>query len=108
MTAPHEVWTVLPHGELTPVNDRILTVVGDLKMPLMHLPRRMSVVRLASGDLVIFSAIALANGDMTKLETFGRPAFLVVPSLRHRLDAPGYARRYPNMVVVAPRAGSEK
>jgi hypothetical protein len=108
MTAPFEVWTVLPHRELTPVNDRILTVVGDLKMPLMHLPRRMSVVRLSTGDLVIFSAIALASGDMTKLETFGRPAFLVVPSVRHRLDAPGYARRYPNMMVVAPRTGSEK
>jgi hypothetical protein len=39
MTAPFKEWTVLPHGKLTPVNDRILTVVGELKMPLMELPR---------------------------------------------------------------------
>jgi hypothetical protein len=108
MTTPHKEWTVLPHGELTQVNERIVTVVGDLKMPLMHLPRRMSVVRLASGDLVIFSAIALREPDMDKLETFGRPAFLVVPSVMHRLDAPSFARRYPGITVVAPRGGAEK
>jgi hypothetical protein len=93
---------------LTPVNERIVTVVGDLKMPLLHLPRRMSAVRLASGDLVIFSAIALRDADMARLEAFGRPTFLVVPSVRHRLDAPSFARRYPRMTVVAPRAGAEK
>jgi hypothetical protein len=31
-----------------------------------------------------------------------------VPSVRHRLDAPGYAQRYPHITVVAPRAGAEK
>jgi hypothetical protein len=108
MTAPFETWTVLPHGELTPVNERILTVVGELKMPLLKLPRRMSVVRLVSGDLIIFSAIALKDTHMARLESFGRPAFLVVPSERHRLDAPGYAKRYPGIVVVAPSAGVEK
>ena len=45
---------------------------------------------------------------MAELEAFGRPAFLVVPSERHRLDAPSYVRRYPNINVVAPRAGAEK
>ena len=108
MTAPHKEWTVLPHGKLTRVNERILTVVGDLKMPLMHLPRRMTVVRTTPGDLVIFSAIALKDPDMAELEAFGRPAFMVVPSLRHRLDAPSYLHRFPGTTVVAPRFGAEK
>ena len=108
MTAPFKEWTVLPHGDLTRVNERIVTVVGDLQMPLLHLPRRMSVVRLSSGDLVIFSAIALQEADMSRLEALGRPDFLVVPSVMHRLDAPGYARRYPNITVVAPLAGAHK
>jgi hypothetical protein len=107
MTAPFEKWTVLPHGELTQVNERVMTVVGKLKMPLLELPRRMTVVRLASGQLVIFSAIALLEPDMAKLEAFGRPAFLVVPSERHRLDAPSYVQRYPGIKVVVPRAGIE-
>ena len=108
MTAPFKEWTVLPHGKLTQINERVIAVVGELKMPLLDLPRRMTAVRLKSGDLVIFSAIALHEPDMAELETFGRPAFLIVPSLRHRLDAPSYARRYPGMSVVAPRAGVEK
>jgi hypothetical protein len=108
MTAPFKEWTVLPHGKLTRVNERIVTVVGELKMPLLELPRRMTVVRLNSGGLVIFSAIALREPDMAELETLGRPSFLIVPSLRHRLDAPAYAHRYPHMTIVAPRAGAEK
>jgi hypothetical protein len=108
MTAPFKEWTVLPHGRLTRINGRILAVVGQLKMPLMELPRRMTVVRLKSGELVIFSAIALREPEMAELEAFGKPAYLVVPSVRHRLDAPGYSHRYPDITVVAPRAGAEK
>ena len=108
MTAPFKEWTVLPHGKLTRVNERIFTVVGELKMPLLELPRRMTVVRSNSGNLVIFSAIALRDQDMAELEALGRPAFLVVPSERHRLDAPCYEARYPDITAVAPRAGVEK
>jgi hypothetical protein len=108
MTAPFKEWTVLPHGKLTRVNDRILEVVGELKMPLLELPRRMTAVRTQSGGLVIFSAIALREPDMAELEAFGRPAFLIVPSLRHRLDAPAYVKRYPTLTVVTPRTGAEK
>ena len=108
MTAPFKEWTVLPHGKLTRIDERILSVVGELKMPLMKLPRRMTAVRLQSGGLAIFSAIAMHEPEMAQLEAFGKPAFLVVPSVRHRLDAPGYARRYPGITVVAPRAGVEK
>jgi hypothetical protein len=108
MTAPFKQWTVLPHGPLTRVNDRIVTVVGNLKMPLLELPRRMTVVRTSTGDLVIFSAVALNEAGMGSLETSGRPAFLVVPSVRHRLDAPAYAQRYPGITVVAPQFGVEK
>jgi hypothetical protein len=108
MTAPFKQWTVLPHGGPRLINERIMEVVGELKMPLLALPRRMTAVRTKSGELVIFSAIALREPDMAELEAFGRPAFLIVPSERHRLDAPGYAHRYPGITIVAPRAGIAK
>jgi hypothetical protein len=108
MTAPFKEWTVLPHGKLTRINERILAVVGELKMPLMVLPRRMTAVRLKAGGLAIFSAIAMRDPEMAELEAFGRPAFLIVPSVRHRLDAQVYVKRYPDIIVVAPRAGVEK
>jgi hypothetical protein len=100
-------WKVLPHGELEKIDDNMMTVVGQIQMPLMKLPRRMTVVRLASKRLVIFSAIALGEKEMATLEAFGRPVYLVVPSDKHRLDAKIWKDRYPEMRVVAPE-GSRK
>lgn len=108
MTKAYQRWTVLPHGKLEPAGDRILTVVGCIRMPLTLFPRRMTVVRLRDGRLVVFSAVALADAEMNVLERFGRPAFLVVPNDKHRLDAQVWKERYPDMEVVAPRGSGEK
>jgi hypothetical protein len=102
MSASDQRWKVLPHGRLTAVDDDIMTVVGDLSMPLTRIPRRMTVVRLRDGRLVVFSAIALDDESMAVLESFGRPAFLIVPNGHHRLDAPAWKARFPDMQVVAP------
>lgn len=87
MTAPLQQWKVLPHGKLSAIDDNILTVTGDIHMPLMDLPRRMTVVRLNDSRLIVYSAIALDEDEMASLEAYGRPAFLIVPSDKHRLDA---------------------
>ena len=102
MTKPFQQWTVLPHGKLVQVDDNILTVVGEIHMPLMDLPRRMTVVRLRDARLVVFSAIALDEDEMSALEAYGRPAYLIVPSDKHRLDARTWKDRCPEMQVVAP------
>lgn len=102
MATPLQTWKVLPHGKLSVVDDNLLTVVGDLPMPLGDFPRRMTVVRLQDGRLVIYSAIALDEVEMAALEAYGRPTFLVVPSPRHRMDAKIWKDRYPGLVVVAP------
>src|SRR6202043_2853067 len=86
MTKPFKHWKVLPHGKLKQIDDNILTVTGDIHMPLMDLPRRMTVVRLSNSRLVVFSAIALDEDEMAELEAYGRPAYLIVPSDKHRLD----------------------
>ena len=108
MAKAYQRWTVQPHDRLVAIDARIMTVVGYLKMPLARLPRRMTVVRLRDGRLVIYSAIALRDAEMAELERFGRPAFLVVPSDKHRLDARVWKDRYPDMLVVAPRGGGER
>jgi hypothetical protein len=45
---------------------------------------------------------------MRVLETYGQPAFLVVPSHKHRLDAKVWKDRYPAMNVVAPSGSRRK
>ena len=108
MTSPFKTWTVLPHGKLFKINDRILTVVGEIHMPIGEFPRRMTAVRLSDRRLVIYSAIALDEDEMATLEAFGEPAFMIVPSDRHRLDAPIWKDRYPDLMVITPAGGRDK
>ena len=45
---------------------------------------------------------------MAALESFGRPAFLIVPSDRHRMDAKIWRQRYPHLLVIAPEGARAK
>ena len=108
MPRPLREWKVLPHGKLSVVDDNLLSVVGELPMPIGDFPRRMTVARLQDDRLVIFSAIALDEDEMRALEEFGQPAFLVVPSDRHRMDAKIWKDRYPAMVVLTPPGARKK
>jgi hypothetical protein len=74
----------------------------------MSLERNMTVARLGDGRLVIHSAVALDAEGMHALESWGTPAFLLVPSAYHRIDAPRYKARYPELVVLTPRGARDK
>lgn len=108
MPKPHTEWKVLPHGELTRVADDILTVIGDIPMPVGNMKRRMTVVRLRNGQLVVFSPVALDERQMRFLEDFGDPAFMIIPNDRHRLDARIWKDRYPKIRVIAPEGARQK
>jgi len=108
MTHPFNEWKVLPHGKLTEIEPDLLTVVGELHMPLADLPRRMTVVRLTGRRLVFFSAIALDEDEMAALAAYGEPAFLIVPNDHHRLDAKIWKQRFPALQVVAPEGARDK
>jgi hypothetical protein len=108
MTVAFKTWKVLPHGKLTEIDKNILTVVGEIPMPVGQFRRRMTVVRLNDGRLVIFSAISLQDDEMRALEAYGQPAFLIVPNDHHRLDAKAWKDRYPDIVVVAPEGARAK
>jgi hypothetical protein len=103
MAEPFKKWTVLPHGKLTVLDDKLLTVAGDLPMPFGKFPRRMTVVRLEDGRLVIYSAMALDEPEMQALEKFGTPSYLIIPSELHRMDAKIWKDRYPGLRVIAPK-----
>lgn len=99
-------WQVLPHGPIEELTENLWRVEGNL--PHFSMRRVMTVVRLSDGRLVIHSAIALDESSMKKLETWGTPAFLLIPHQRHRLDAPRFKQRYPSLRVLAPPAVMEK
>jgi len=108
MSAPLESWKVLPHGPLTAVDDNVWTVTGTIRMPIGDFERRMTVVRLRDGGLVVYSAIALDEPEMARIDGFGRVAWLVIPGDDHRLDAKIWLHRYPTTWVAAPAGAREK
>ena len=107
MTKFHEQWTVLPHGRIEEVDDGILTVEGDIPMPLGNFPRRMTAIGLSGNRSAIFSAMALKEPDMRRIEALGEPSFLIVPNSHHRLDARIWKQRYPALKVVSPPGAKE-
>jgi hypothetical protein len=109
MAKPFTEWTVLPHGELALLEDNLICACGFLNMPPMgQVERRMTVVRLRDGGLAVYSAIALDEAEMTALESFGRPRYLIVPNGLHRMDARIWKDRYPAMKVIVPAGAREK
>jgi hypothetical protein len=98
-------WKVLDHGEPEALSDNLWSVTGTV--PKMPLRRRMIVARSRDGGLILHSAIAMDEAGMAWLEGLGALQVLVVPNGWHRLDAPRYKARYPQLRVLCP-AGSEK
>ena len=107
MVVALDQWQVSPHGELIEVDEGILTVAGEIEMPLGQFPRRMTAIRLSGDRSLIFSAIALEEPAMRRLEAIGWPHFLVVPSGMHRRDARIWKHRYPPIKVLAPPGARE-
>jgi len=106
MLVPATAWSVLDHGPIERLTERLWWVQGAL--PSMALKRVMTVARLDGGGLAIHSAIALREPEQLELEAWGKPELLIVPSGIHRLDAPRYKQRYPDLRVLAPRGSRAK
>ncbi len=90
---------ILPHGDLEPLAPGVWQVTGALPFPLK---RNMTVARLLDGTLLLHSVIAMNDEGMAALDAQGAPSILIVPNAGHRMDAPFYKARYPNIRVVCP------
>ncbi len=93
-------WKVLPHGPIETLSERVRIVVGGL--PGMPLQRVMTAVKLDDGGLLVHSAVALDPATQAELEAWGRPRILLVPNPWHRLDAPAYKTRHPDLRIYCP------
>ena len=81
----------------------LLTVVGQIPMPLGNFPRRMTIIALDKGRTTIFSPIPLREEAMGGIEALGTPAFLIIPNGGHRLDLRPFHARFPKAkIVTAP------
>lgn len=99
-------WSVLAHDPIQELSENLWRVEGAL--PRFGMRRVMTVVRLGDARLLIHSAIALDEPSMKRLEAWGKPAVLLIPHVRHRMDAPRFKHRYPELRVFAPPAVMDK
>jgi len=105
MAKLHDDWLILPHAPLREIEPGLLTVVGQIPMPLGNFPRRMTIVGLPRKRTAIYSPFPLKEAAMKRIEELGQPAFLIVPNPAHRLDIRPFHQRYPKAkVITAPGA----
>jgi hypothetical protein len=106
MAKVYETWTVSPHGPIEKIAENLWRV--EARIPKAPISRTMLVARLGDGRLVIHNGIALGDAEMKELESWGTPAFQIVPNTAHRLDAKIFKDRYPSMRVIGPPGAKTK
>jgi hypothetical protein len=89
---------IFPHSLPRALSENLWQVEGSLPFPV---PRNMTIWRSPDGRLVLYSVVAMNEQGMRALEQLGRPAFMVIPHLRHHMDAPFYKQRYPELRTLA-------
>ncbi|MFC5373523.1 DUF4336 domain-containing protein [Brevundimonas faecalis] len=67
-----------------------------------HYPTRMAVIRLADGDLVLWSPTALSDDLRAEVEALGAVRYLVPPNSLHHTFLGDWKRAYPDAKVYAP------
>lgn len=106
MSASSTAWNVLEHGSVEQLSENLWRVQGAI--PKVTLKRVMTIAQMQDSRLVIHSPIALNESEMQRVEQAGTPAFILVPSGYHRMDAPAYKARYPLATVLTPRGARRK
>ena len=64
---------------------------SDGDVPGLPIRRRMTIIKLATGNLMFFNAVPLEHEALEEVRSWGKPATLVVPHHQHMID--GHAFR---------------
>ena len=91
-------WIVRPHKAIVKHDDNLWTVEGSL--PRSEITRRMTLVRMRDGGVVVISPVPLKDEAMKEVEAWGPIRILIPPNPYHDMDIGPYARRYPDAKVL--------
>jgi hypothetical protein len=92
---------------LSPLSDNLWLLAYPLKMLGVDLRRNVTVIRLASGKLVIHSSAPFTAGDVATIRALGQPAWLLDGILRHDTFAKKGRAAFPEVEYLAPPGFSE-
>jgi hypothetical protein len=101
--------TYPPLNTLKPVCDDVWIVDGPvirfgMPWPKMPFPTRMTIVRIAEGDLFLHSPTPLTGDLRAEIERVGRPRWIIGPNRIHYWWVPEWKGAFPDAEVwLAPR-----
>ena len=95
-----------PHTALEQLEENLWVVEGSI--PKNPLKRRMSIVQLSDGRLVLHSPILMDETSMAQMEAKGPVGFVIIPNGYHRIDARAFADRYPEAKILCPRESEKR
>ncbi|WP_375174134.1 DUF4336 domain-containing protein [Pseudooceanicola sp.] len=73
-----------------------------------HYPTRMAVIRLSTGDLILWSPTALTNDLRGEIEALGPVRHIIAPNVLHHMSLPDWHTAYPEALVHAMPGVAEK
>lgn len=97
-----------PADGLAPLADGVWTTSVPVRFLGLHLTSTMAVLRLAGGDLLLYSPVTLTPERRAAVEELGRVAHLYAPNLFHHLWLGDWADAFPAARVHAPRGLAKK
>ena len=86
---------------LTNIAENIWEAVAPLKLPGLRMDHRMTVVRLANGELLVHSPIEYSAELKSSLLELGEPRWFVAPSRFHDMFWPQWFGAFPKARFVA-------
>ncbi|PNS17890.1 hypothetical protein CAC42_3849 [Sphaceloma murrayae] len=85
------------------VTPEIITCsVPFLRFGKIQIGGRGTIVRMASGDLAVFSPVALTPTVKSELTTFGTPKYIVAPDVEHHIFLDEWHAAYPSAIFIGP------
>ena len=66
-----------------------------LKYWQLQVGTRMTIIRLKSGDLIVFSPIQVDKKTIEQINEIGKVAYIIIPNLYHHLFVAEFQAIYP-------------
>lgn len=86
-------------SQLIALDDNLWTVESVQRFLGVDFGGRMTVIRLASGDLFLHSPVKLNDVLAAELETLGEVKYIIAPNKFHHLHIADYINKYPKAEV---------
>jgi hypothetical protein len=96
---------LLPHSPLKQINDSVWIVEGTIRDNPM--PRTMTIFKTKEG-LILHSVVVVNDEILKQIQSLGKIFAIIVPNSFHRMDAPAYKEKFPEIKVISPKDSMSK